>query len=319
MYPVLHEQSFLADVDQVYRGSTDPFQNFALRMVIAVGLQRMEKQYAGLADAYYLAALKFLEAVIRLKSLQTLQAYTLIAAFSLLTPTRTAIYYVIGAAVRLAQALGFTDERTVGKGPNGSIVDPLELDMRRRLGWIVMVMDFGLAHSLGRPSAMAVNSDDVKLQWFEIVDDQYITRHGVVHSPRPSIKKWIAMHFFKMRLLQLEIRKALYLKKRPEPTDDSHPWFVQMEAKLEEWRDASPREDGQTGMDKIWYVTALSPFDFGFLLFRSNTNPKSFLCQHAACSSAASVCGAAGVLDSHVIELEMSCSSRCFKLHIDFP
>jgi hypothetical protein len=252
MYPILHEPSFLDDVEQVYNGSTDPFQNFALRLVIAVGLQRMEKQYAGLADAYYLAALKHLEDIIRLKNLQTLQAYALIAAFSLLTPTRTAIYYVIGAAVRLAQALGLTDERTIGKTVDGSPVDPLELDMRRRLGWIVIVMDFGLAHSLGRPSAMSVNADDIKLQFFEIVDDEYITRRGILPSPCPSIKKWIAMHFFKMRLLQLEIRKTLYLKKRPEPDSDSHPWFVQMEKKLEEWREASPREDGQTGLDKMW-------------------------------------------------------------------
>lgn len=251
MYPILHEPSFLSDIEQVYNGSTDPFQNFALRMVIAVGLQRMDKQYAGLADAYYLAALKFLEDVVRLKSLQTLQAYALIAAFSLLTPTRTAIYYVIGAAVRLAQALGFTDERTVARGPNGTLVDPLELDMRRRLAWAIVVMDFGLAHSLGRPAAMSVNHDDMRLNFFEVVDDQLISRQGVMSGP-PSVKKWMAIHFFKMRLLQLEIRKKLYLKKRPEPTDDAHPWFGEMEKKLMEWRDASPREEGQTGMDKAW-------------------------------------------------------------------
>lgn len=239
------------DIEQVYNGSTEPFQNFALRMVIAVGLQRMDKQYAGLADAYYLAALKFLEDVVRLKSLQTLQAYSLIAAFSLLTPTRTAIYYVIGAAVRLAQALGFTDERTVQKGPNGTLVDPLELDMRRRLAWAIMTMDFGLAHSLGRPAAMSVNHDDIRLNFFEVVEDQFISRQGITPGP-PSMKKWMAIHFFKMRLLQLEIRKKLYLKKRAEPTDDHHPWFVQMEKKLAEWRDASPREEGQTGMDKMW-------------------------------------------------------------------
>lgn len=252
MYPILHEPSFLADVERVYNGSQDPFQNFAVRMVIAVGLQRMEKHYAGLADAYYLAALKFLEDVVRMKNLHTLQAYALIAVFSLLTPTRTAIYYVIGSAVRLAQALGFTDERTIGNDPDGALVDSLELDMRRRVAWSVIVMDLGLAHSLGRPSAMAVGPGDVRIQWFAIVDDEYITRQGILSAPTRSIKKWIAMHFFKMRLLQLEIRKGLYLKKRAEPTDDSHPWFVQMEKKLQDWRDASPREDGQTGMDKIW-------------------------------------------------------------------
>ncbi|KAF2102934.1 hypothetical protein NA57DRAFT_31918, partial [Rhizodiscina lignyota] len=254
MYPMLHEPSFLRDIDDVYHGgSQDAFKNFALRMVIAVGLQRMDKQFAALADAYYLAALKFLEEVVRLKSVQTLQAYALIAAYSLLTPTRTAIYYVIGAAVRLAEALGFTDEATVGRGSRGQPVDALELDMRRRLAWSIIVMDFGLAHSLGRPSAMSVNQEDINLNFFEIVDDEYITPQGILPAPGPSIKKWISMHFFKMRLLQLEIRKALYLKKRPEPIDDSYPWFLQMEQKLIAWRDASPLEDTGTGLDKAWF------------------------------------------------------------------
>lgn len=143
MYPMLHEPSFLQDVDDVYHnGSQDVFQNFAVRIVIAVGLQRMDKQFAALADAYYLAAFKYMEDVVRLQSLQTLQAYALIAAYSLLTPTRTAIYYVIGAAIRLAQGLGFTNEETVGRGDDGRPVDALELDMRRRLGWCAMVMDF---------------------------------------------------------------------------------------------------------------------------------------------------------------------------------
>ena len=47
------------------------------------------------------------------------------------------------------------------------------------------------------------------------------------------MKKWIAVHFFKMRMLQLEIRRTLYLRKRPEPRSDTDPWFIQMDAKLQ--------------------------------------------------------------------------------------
>lgn len=255
MYPILHEPSFLNDVEAVYQGSDDAFQNFALRMVISVGLQRMEKEFAALADAYYLAALKYLDRLVLEKSLRTLQCYVLIAAYSLSTPTRTAIYYVIGAAVRLVQALGFADERTIGLDKYGQQVDPLELDMRRRLGWSIIVMDFGLAHSLGRPAAMSVMYDSIQLSWFEVIEDEYITRRGILQAPGPSIRKWIARHFFKMRLLQLEIRKKLYQRKKAEPKNDSHPWFHEMYRKLEDWRDASPLEEaGGTGLDKAWFI-----------------------------------------------------------------
>jgi hypothetical protein len=43
-----------------------------------------------------------------------------------------------------------------------------------------------------------------------------------------------------MRLLQAEIRRVLYQKKRPEPKNDDHPWYTQMDKKLQDWVDASP-------------------------------------------------------------------------------
>ena len=113
-------------------------------------------------------------------------------------------------------------------------------------------MEYGLSHSLGRPSHFATRQEHIDVGFCELVDDAYIKREGVLIAPQASLKKWIAIHFFKMRLLQLEIRKKLYCKKQPEPKDDSDPWFLSMEQKLEQWRDASPRDDGQTGVDKIW-------------------------------------------------------------------
>jgi hypothetical protein len=55
-----------------------------------------------------------------------------------------------------------------------------------------------------------------------------------------------------MRLLQLEIRRKLYQKKRPQPQDDKDPWFQQMEAKLIAWRDSSPEMDAGSGLNKVW-------------------------------------------------------------------
>jgi hypothetical protein len=254
MYPIFHEPTFLQDVEAVYNGSTDPCQNFCLRMVIAISLQRMDTQYAGLADSYYLAALKFLQGAIKPMNLKTLQCFALIAGYSLLTPTRTAVYYIIGLGVRLCQALGIHEEKTITRGPGGVRADPLEIDMRRRLFWCLLTMDLGLAHSLGRPSIFAARSEHIDVNFFELVDDEYITKEGIRPAQQASLKKWIAIHFYKMRLLQLEIRRKLYQKKRPEPKDDSDPWFQQMQAKMVAWRDTSPEMDGGSGLNKVWYV-----------------------------------------------------------------
>jgi hypothetical protein len=252
MYPFFHEPTLAQDVEDVYNGSTDAFQNFAIRLVIAVSLQRMDTQYAGLADSYYLAALKYLEDAVKPMNVKTIQCFMLIGAYSLLTPTRTAVYYVIGLAVRLAQALGLCEEKSLVAPVNGKPPNALEIDMRRRVFWSVINMDYGLAHSLGRSSCFATLQEHIDVKWYETVDDQFITTEGVRPGAPGSLKKWISIHFHKMRLHQLEIRRKLYQKKRDTPKDDSDPWFHEMERKITEWRDASPETDVGTGLNKAW-------------------------------------------------------------------
>lgn len=252
MYPALHEPTFAKDVEEVYAGRGNDYQNYILRMVIAISLQKMDQQYAGLADSYYLAALKYMHSVVRPMDLKTLQCFALVAEYSLLTPTRTAIYYIMGLAVRLVQALGIHEEKTIMRGKGGANADFLEVDMRRRLFWCVFVMECGLNHALGRPVSLATGQEHLDVGWFETCSDEYITPQGVLPGAQPTLKKWICIHFFKMRLLQLEIRRKLYLQKRPTPENDQDPWFQQMNAKLEAWRDASPDNDAGSGLNKAW-------------------------------------------------------------------
>ncbi|KAF2396556.1 hypothetical protein EJ06DRAFT_224202 [Trichodelitschia bisporula] len=253
MYPFLHEPTFAQDVEDVYNGSTNAFQNFAVRMVIAVSLQRMDTQYAGLADSFYLAALQYFEEAVKPMNIKTIQCFALIAAYSLLTPTRTAVYYVIGLGVRLLQALGLCEEKTLSQSEDGRELNALEIDMNRRVFWSMINMDFALAHSLGRPSCFATLQEHIDVNWYHTVDDEYITPEGVRPGAPQSLKKWIGIHFHKMRLHQLEIRRKLYQKKRSEPVNDQDQWFKDMDAKIEAWKDATP-EDVETGLDKAWFV-----------------------------------------------------------------
>ncbi|KAG5304935.1 fungal specific transcription factor domain-containing protein [Histoplasma capsulatum G186AR] len=253
MLPTLHEPSFRREIDAVLDGSQDPCHNFQARLVIAISMQKLSPQYAGLADSYYLAGLSFLDASIKRMDLSTLQCLALIAQYSILTPTRTAAYWVVGVAVKLCQDLGLTDEATITKSPSGPL-DCLELDMRRRLFWIITSMEYGLSHSLGRPSAFAVTHDHINMEFFSMVDDRFITRGGILPGSQPIMKKCIAIHFFKMRLLQAEIRRTLYLKKRDRPLDDKDPWFTTMLAKLDRWVTSCPKNDEGSGLSELWFT-----------------------------------------------------------------
>lgn len=240
--PTLHEKVLLKDVDAVFDGDPDPYRNFVVRMVMAISLQKLDAQYAGLADSYYLAAMQHFENVIRPKDLRTLQCLILIGQYSLLTPTRTAVYYVIGLATRICQQLGLGEEKTITAGYDMGLVDPLELDMRRRMAWIVVTNEFGLAQSMGRPNGFAKSDDFVDVSFFATVDDGKITEEGI-QPGEPCGKKLVSIHFCKMRLLQAEIRRVLYEKSLPEkPRHEGHPWFTQMEEKIKGWLDSSPEK-----------------------------------------------------------------------------
>ncbi|KAI9801981.1 MAG: hypothetical protein M1825_003037 [Sarcosagium campestre] len=252
LFPTLHEPSLRNDIEMVYNGSTNPYKNFVLRMVVAISLQKLDIVYAGLADSYYLAALSYMEAAIQPMDLGSLQCFALIGQYSLLTPTRTAVYYVIGLAVKLCQQMGLHSEKAISHAADGSAFNVIEQDLRRRLFWIITSMEYALAHALGRPSAVAIGPDRIDVAKFSIVDDKYITPDAILPAPR-SPKKIIALHFLEMRILQAEIRRKLYQKRQPEPKDDSDPWFVEMEAKLEHWKDSSPRNDEGSGHTQQWF------------------------------------------------------------------
>lgn len=254
MLPLLHEPSFRRELQSVYDGSTDPTLNFQVRLVVAISMQKLDKQYAGLADSFYLAALPFLTGAVQKMDLSTLQCFALIAQYSLLTPTRTAAYWVVGIAAKLCQELGLCEEETIHRPPSGGRPNALEVDMRRRLFWIILSMEYGLSHSLGRPSAFGVTVDNINVNFFELCDDRFISADGLLPGHHAIMKKCISIHFFKMRLLQAEIRRTLYLRKRDTPTQDTDPWFQQMLKKMDDWVRDCPKNDEGSGLSESWFI-----------------------------------------------------------------
>ncbi|KAI1112829.1 hypothetical protein F5Y14DRAFT_452675 [Nemania sp. NC0429] len=235
--PVLHEKILANALEDVYSNSQESYPNFVVRLVMAISMQKLNPSYAGLADSYYLAAMEYFEAVVRPKDLKTLQCLVLIGQYSLLTPTRTAVYYVVGLATRISQQLGLADENTIALGST----DPLTLDMRRRLSWIVNNFELGLSHGMGRPNGLSKTDDLIDIKWFETVPDANISESGIIPGP-PDENKLVAIHFCKMRLLQAEIRRTLYEMRHPEPRNAHHPWFAAMEAKMDQWLRSSPEK-----------------------------------------------------------------------------
>ncbi|KAK6500235.1 hypothetical protein TWF481_010583 [Arthrobotrys musiformis] len=252
MLPTLHESTFMKDADEVYAGSADPHKNFILKMVLAISMQKIGSQYSGLADGFYLSALTHLEAVVGAMNLSTLQCFCLMGQYSLLTPTRTGIYHIIGLATRLCIDLGLNQESTITKDIFGNPLDPLTIDMRRRLFWVTSSMESGLSHILGRPSGFCTGDTFTDVQFFQPYDDTLITKDGILPGP-VATKKLVSMHFFKMRRIQSEIRLGLYQNLKETPKDDQDPWFKKMHAKLDHWVSSAPGNGEGSGLSQEWF------------------------------------------------------------------
>lgn len=115
-------------------------------------------------------------------------------------------------------------------------------------------MEYGLSHSLGRPSAFGVTVDNINVGFFELCDDRFISPDGLLPGHHPIMKKCIAIHFLKMRLLQAEIRRTLYLKKRDTPTHENDPWFHSMLQKIDDWVRDCPKNDEGSGLSETWFI-----------------------------------------------------------------
>lgn len=215
-------------------------------MVTAIALGKLHLTYVGLADSYYKWALQLFEDVVRPRDLKTLQCLILISQYSLLTPTATAVYYIIGYATRICLEMGLAEEKTIGLG----ISDPMTLDMRRRIAWIAATNEYGLAHIMGRPNGFGKTDDAIDIEFFSTAEDENITSDGILPGP-VSERKVLSIHFCKMRLLQAEIRRVLYEKKRAEPSSEDHPWFVQMTQKVDDWLATAPEKPEWA---RPWYV-----------------------------------------------------------------
>ena len=78
-------------MEDVYNGDTDPVKLFQLKNVLAISTQKLHPQYSNLADGYYLSSFEHLDVILEPMDMTTLQCLALMAQYSLLAPTRTAV------------------------------------------------------------------------------------------------------------------------------------------------------------------------------------------------------------------------------------
>src|SRR6478609_8781997 len=109
------------------------------------------------SEAFYIEAVKHMEAVFEDNTYVGLQAILLCCYYSMLNPSRGSIWFLVGLASRVCVDHGFHHETP----EQANQVSPLELDMRRRLFAATYNLDRLLSHALGRPPSIPDGYIDV--------------------------------------------------------------------------------------------------------------------------------------------------------------
>lgn len=136
------------------------------------------------------------------RDLTSLQAICFMILFLQASANLRTCYSYIGIALRAALRLGL--HRSVPVKFN-----PIELETRKRVFWVVRKMDVHVSTILGLPSMLS--EDDIDQEYPSAVDDDYITMEGILPMPsnRVSLMLGVTAH---MRLghIVLKVMKYIY-------------------------------------------------------------------------------------------------------------
>ncbi|KAI5306876.1 Fungal specific transcription factor [Ascosphaera pollenicola] len=268
--PILHRVDFVDTLDRVYssdEASLSPKDLYTVFIVLAIGSgvnfgtqndsrssddessplkRRTLQSVPAQPEEYHASAIVYLEKLLHASSsgdalngnLDELQAILLLAGFAVLRPVPPGLWYIVGAAMRLAIDLGLHYEDGTGIDSvggtdmlvrrermmrNGSLnnreslkIDTKERgrrewirDLRRRLFWCCYALDRLVSTCVNRP--FAIPDSVITTEFPSLLDDKYITREGIIPAPKgaPSYKL-SALHYVRLRLLQSEIQQVLH-------------------------------------------------------------------------------------------------------------
>ncbi|KAJ3539420.1 hypothetical protein NM208_g5502 [Fusarium decemcellulare] len=259
--PLLHEPTFQLQLDLVYRmpraahlsALVESQSDAKSRMAIFLSP-------GGLCHRYHETALS---ALTMTTDVEGVQALLLIAQYSYHHPTFGATWRTVGAAMRLAVELGLHQD-----GPEG--LDALTLDVRRRNFWVAYSMDRNLCTAMSLPSCLSDGA--ISTQFPSEAADEVITPEGIALATISSSKR-VALHMFRYRQIQSELRHMLWERAPPCSQIDIGEWQRQMRERIDNWYSDTPFSSSLGSFEKgvletleVTHSTAL------FHLYRQSPN-----------------------------------------------
>ncbi|PVH84074.1 hypothetical protein DL98DRAFT_613565 [Cadophora sp. DSE1049] len=246
-YPFLHEPMFrqweadlLRPTNENFVLSFDFVPIFFVNMVYAVGALLLPNS-GDLAQQLYMSAQLYIDHVMALDSLESIQAILCCAMYSLRSPTGPSIWKLSGFAIRMCTEFGYHRSSQC----LGLTTDLLRLELRRCSFWCTYVIDCAIGTMLGRPLGIPLAEVDAELPLD--INDSEITNSGACGPVRSSptdlpTTTTIAIQVIRLRCLWARIHTSLYSD--TTACSPSHPTYASriegLRTELEEWLASRP-------------------------------------------------------------------------------
>lgn len=193
---------------------------------------------------YYIAARALLQDITDCRDLTSLQALLFMILFLQATSNLSACYAFIGIALRAALRMGLHRHLPQAK------LNPIEEESRRRVFYVIRIMDTYVSALLGFP--LLLRDEDVDLPLPTEVDDEYITKDGIA-TPPPGTSSFFEAFNAHRRLMNILARVIKYIYplqgmktcvSDEEPANTtymiSYAKIKEIEGELQEWYEQLP-------------------------------------------------------------------------------
>lgn len=250
-YPFLHEPTFrewemrlIGNSEPMNDSSSDHVALFFINMVYSIGGLLLPIS-GSLPQQLYISAQMYIDNVMSLDNLESIQAILCCAMYSLRSPAGPSIWKLSGLALRQCIELGY--HRSTSRVL--LTIDPLRLEMRKRVFWCAYGIDCSIATMLGRPLGVPLQEVDTQLPID--IDDIDITDTGVCGIPRsshhdPPSTMSTAIHVIQLRCLWARIHTSLY-SDTSNTTSNNLAKTQELRRELQIWLESAPPTPPRTG------------------------------------------------------------------------
>ncbi|OJK03384.1 hypothetical protein ASPACDRAFT_21537 [Aspergillus aculeatus ATCC 16872] len=276
----LHEDRWrLAKTPREELTRAERFGIFKLYLVYAIGattIQLSENLATILPEQFYTTALQTVPRMCEPRSVENIEAMTLMVVYHLRSASSQGMWYMVGLAMRTAIDLG------LHRKANENNLDPFTAQMRRRLFWTVYYLERVVSMSLGRPFSIADRHIDLPLP-LDVDDDVHDPAVLTASPPMDRITSLtFAIYLMKLRRIDSRIQHKIYRADRPLHTLRSKMDRLYLE--LEEWKQSATRRFSGSDLDypMLHYHRALRLLIQPFLPSLPLTDPYYHICLRAA-------------------------------------